>query len=166
MRKRAINEFDHIELDCGYTSPCHRPVTWRGVVVKPNPQSGYIQLPRTENGKRIWPQAHRVRYEAAHGPVDPELVIDHLCRNRACCNPAHMEAVTRAENLRRGVVAKLTPAQVNEIRALKGSGLTHREIGLRFDVSQAHTTNILNGKYWSDGPCPAWGVVKSRRAST
>src|SRR3546814_15830673 len=91
------------------------------------------------------------------------LVIDHLCRNRACCNPAHMEAVTRAENLRRGVVAKLTPAQVNEIRALKGSGLTHREIGLRFDVSQAHTTNILNGKYWSAGPCPAWGVVKSRK---
>src|SRR3546814_8231358 len=73
------------------------------------------------------------------------LVIDHLCRNRACCNPAHMEAVTRAENLRRGVVAKLTPAQVNEIRALKGSGLTHREIGLRFDVSQRseeHTSEL------------------------
>src|SRR3546814_2003687 len=94
----------------------------------------------------------RVRYEAALGPVLPGMVIDHRCLNRAGSNPAHMEAVTRAENLRRGVVAKLTPAQVNEIRALKGSGLTHREIGLRFDVSQAHTTNILNGKYWSDGP--------------
>src|SRR3546814_918906 len=108
----------------------------------------------------------RVRYEAGKGPVNSDLDIDNLCRNRACGNPAHMEAVTRAENLRRGVVAKLNPAQVNEIRALKGSGLTHREIGLRFEVSQAHTTNILNGKYWSDGPCPAWVVVKSRRAST
>lgn len=42
---------------------------------------------------------HRVAFEAANGPVESGLVIDHLCRNRACCNPAHLRAVTQKVNL-------------------------------------------------------------------
>lgn len=46
--------------------------------------------------------AHRVAYEAAYGPIPQGLVIDHLCRVRNCVKPEHLEAVTTAENLRRG----------------------------------------------------------------
>lgn len=46
--------------------------------------------------------AHRVSYELLVGPIPDELTIDHLCRNSACVNPAHMEVVTMAENVRRG----------------------------------------------------------------
>ena len=50
-------------------------------------------------------RAHRIAYEAAIGPIADGLTLDHLCRNRRCCNPAHLEPVTQAENNRRAAVA-------------------------------------------------------------
>ena len=53
------------------------------------------------DGKRRLRYAHRVAWEAANGPIPDGLTIDHLCRNKACVNTAHLEVVTRSENLRR-----------------------------------------------------------------
>ena len=52
------------------------------------------------NGKMIY--THRFIYEYLHGPIPAELEIDHLCSNRACANPKHLEAVLHTENIRRG----------------------------------------------------------------
>lgn len=43
--------------------------------------------------------AHRVAYEIAHGPIPAGMVVDHVCRNRACINVAHLRCVTQAENV-------------------------------------------------------------------
>jgi HNH endonuclease len=48
-------------------------------------------------------KAHRYAYELwGAGSVPPGLTIDHLCRNRACVNPAHLEAVSMRDNILRG----------------------------------------------------------------
>jgi hypothetical protein len=70
---------------------------WRAAL-----HNGYGRLWITESGRRRSVAAHVVVYEALVGPVPEGLELDHLCRNRACSNPAHLEPVTRRENLLRG----------------------------------------------------------------
>ena len=45
---------------------------------------------------------HRLVFEWVRGAIPPGLVLDHLCRNRRCCNPEHLEPVSDAVNLLRG----------------------------------------------------------------
>lgn len=71
----------------------------------PNPETGYGQVSRN---KKVYGR-HRVTYEAFVGPIPPKYDVEHKCRNRACCNPEHLEAVTRKENIRRGEMGVLRP---------------------------------------------------------
>lgn len=56
-------------------------------------------------------KAHRVAYEELVGPIPDALTLDHLCRNRACINPAHTEPVSRGENVLRGAAPTATRAR-------------------------------------------------------
>ena len=65
--------------------------------VKPA-QKGYRQPSFRGRGAYL----HRLVYEALRGPIPEGLQLDHLCRNRGCCNPDHLEPVSSRENILRG----------------------------------------------------------------
>jgi hypothetical protein len=55
--------------------------------------------------------AHRWAYQDRFGEIPAGLEIDHLCRNRGCVNPDHMEPVTHRENARRGIAGEISMAR-------------------------------------------------------
>lgn len=101
--------------------------------------SGYGQM-NIGGGRKVY--AHRMAYELVVGPIPEGLVTDHLCRNRACVNPAHLEPVTQKVNHERG------EAHVHVHRWQEGSAAlkrnkTHCKHGHVFD--EANTFRPLGG---------------------
>jgi HNH endonuclease len=68
---------------------------WRGKVNRGG--YGRICVSRAAGDQQV----HRIAYETFIGPIPDGMEIDHKCRNRKCCNPDHLEAVTPRENQRR-----------------------------------------------------------------
>lgn len=81
--------------------------------------------------------AHRVAYERTIGPIPPGLVIDHLCRNPSCVNPAHMEPVTILTNTLRG-----------KRRGPLRHPLTHCKYGHPFDDANTRFRMRPEGQMW------------------
>lgn len=73
---------------------CHVSLYSRG-------SHGYPQIGWHEKGRTITRLAHRVAWEAAHGPIPVEMTLDHICRNKPCINPQHLRLLTNSENGRR-----------------------------------------------------------------
>lgn len=85
--------------DRGYETPCR---IFTGCL-----NYGYGQV--SVNGTPT--RTHRITYEHYVGPIPKGLEIDHLCRQRDCCEVTHLEAVTRSVNVRRGTAAAVLRAK-------------------------------------------------------
>jgi hypothetical protein len=76
---------------------------------------------------------HRVFYEIFIGPIPEGLHIDHLCRNRPCVNPVHLEPVTSRENVLR---SPITRASINAARTHCPRGHEYSESNVYWDRSR------------------------------
>lgn len=112
--------------------------------------------------------AHAMMYEQAGGTIPQGMQLDHLCCVPACVNPEHLEPVTAAENTRRSRAAKLTAADVAEIRAIharalaaspplsngrprknvRGGVALREELGQRYGVTRDTIKHVWRGSTW------------------
>lgn len=94
--------------------------------------------------------AARWMWETLWGALPASLVVVTSCNNRACCNPAHLRAITLTEAQRVGVAATLTPADVIDIRrARKGRTLhTASLLAERHGVNPSAIHAIWKGQTW------------------
>lgn len=111
--------------------------------------------------------AHRWQWERHHGPLQPGQVVMHLCDTPECVRPDHLAAGTQAENIRdkmekgrhryrafRGEEhprARLTWAQVHEIRARHAAGESGLSLHRAFGVSRSTMYAVLRGEHWREG---------------
>ena len=98
-RAHVLARLDRLTLR-GYGGSDPRGECW--VWIGCRTKAGYGQTHSGSPGAWKKEYVHRLSYELHRGPIPDGLQIDHLCRNRACCNPAHLEPVTPRENCMRG----------------------------------------------------------------
>ena len=113
VRAKAPNLIPMPRNELGTMAPLPDEIYWSQVearVIVHSPRSGDRllltgHLMRTGYGhisiRDVPHNAHRVAYQVWVGEIPAGLEIDHLCRVRHCIEPAHLEAVTHAENIRR-----------------------------------------------------------------
>lgn len=136
--------------------------------------------PRTATGHgtvalgRSTTSAHRLAYMLAVGPIPTGLVVRHKCDHGWCCNPAHLELGTQAQNLRDMVernradwqrghkrkfgprINKLHDAEIRGVRAMSRSDLKRNQVAEHYGISEQHVSAIVNrrrkGHVSDDGP--------------
>ncbi len=135
--------------DRGHTTPCW---VWQMTLSR----KGYGMM--WDPGRNRLTSAARYYYERFVRTIPEGLQIDHLCRVRACVNPAHLEPVTQAVNQQRGANAKLTREQADEIRRRgrsfpprprkRDSGHSLAALSREFGVSKPVIEGIISGRLW------------------
>jgi hypothetical protein len=127
-----------IPKDHGYETPCWIWQQSRNAV-------GYGI--KSSNGRLMG--AHRWMWERHHGPIPPELQIDHLCKVTSCVNPEHLRLVSHATNTRHRSGVKMNLASAAAVRAdyRAGEG-SYRELAAKYGVSRSVIAHIVQGRTW------------------
>lgn len=137
-------------------------IEWIGVTVRSNGRDSHRYGRFTRNSVKNL--AHRVAYERQFGPIPKGLMVLHRCDNTLCCNPDHLFLGTHVDNMKDMSIkgratrlsrpgkkgesspkAKLTDAQVVEIRRLRAMGETVTILAAAYGVHSSYISRLARG---------------------
>ena len=145
--------------------PAHRPdlgPCWEWIGAQSQGYGRFSIGSRTDRSRRMAP-APRFAYEMLVGLIPDGLEPDHLCHNRACVRPTHLEPVTPTVNKQRGTAcppvckgeahrnAKLRATDIPIIRALRGK-VRQAELAQRYGVSHSTISLVQLQRLWTHIP--------------
>lgn len=139
--------------------------TLRGVDYEIDAAGCWVWLKGKNKAGYPWGYTHRRYWEAANGPRPDGWHIHHKCKNTACVNPEHLEAVASVDHrhLHLQINKGLTLDDVREIRRLGREGvLTALEVSERYGISFKSVYNYWNGKRWAE----AFGELEEVRGAS
>lgn len=127
---------------------------WRECAIQINKNRGYKEFTFGTKHIRHVLQVHRIMYRKFKGPLERDLVINHIDEDPLNNSPENLELVTQSQNLEHrfrnkpGVSGnrKLTDAEVLEIRELQKAGWTNRKLREYFGTSKGNISDIVNFK--------------------
>lgn len=134
---------DYLEEDRGHDTSCW---IWQRCI---NESAGRPVVMHPASKKLCY--AHCLYYEQHVGPVPEGMELDHLCKQRDCIRPDHLEPVTHTVNCRRAQHVRLSEEGAAMIRLLRKIwGLTELNLANLFGLSKSTVKHVLRDRSWRD----------------
>lgn len=118
--REGITDVDYVVMDCGYETPCW---IWKGRRV---PRYGNVRVRGTQMS------VHRAMFIQTKGPIPTGAVVDHLCSEKRCIHPDHLQLSTIGANVRRSVGFNPTGLALAEIVSREQ---TAKALAVKYGVS-------------------------------
>ncbi len=119
---------------------------------------GYGTMTVRRGGRTVSKRAHRLSWELHFGEIPPGMEVCHRCDNPLCIRPDHLFLGTHTDNMRdmarkgrgnqgeRHSAAKLSDAQVADIRRRRANGERQCDLAKEYRVADSHISHIIKGK--------------------